>query len=253
VKEALARDFYAELCRIEGWNVRTLRAKIQSMLFERTSLSRKPKQLAREELATLRSEGRMTPDIVFRDPYLLDFVGLRGAFSEKDLETALIRELADFILELGVGFTFVERQKRITIDGRDYYVDLLFYHRRLRRLVAVELKLGEFTAGDKGQMELYLRWLNRHERAPGERSPLGLILCAGKSEEHVELLEVGRSGIRVAEYLTELPPERVLRERVRHLVRAARERQATQRVMKSTPRASDSPRAKLLALPPTSR
>jgi predicted nuclease of restriction endonuclease-like (RecB) superfamily len=231
VKDALAREFYAEMCRIEGWNVRTLRAKIQSMLFERTSLSRKPEQLARQELATLRSEDRMTPDIVFRDPYLLDFVGLRGAFSEKDLETALVRELGDFILELGVGFTFVERQKRITVDGRDYYLDLLFYHRRLHRLIAMELKLGEFQAADKGQMELYLRWLDKHERVSGEESPLGLILCAGKSEEHVELLEVKRSGIRVAQYLTELPPEEVLRERLHRLVQTARERQAARKAI----------------------
>jgi predicted nuclease of restriction endonuclease-like (RecB) superfamily len=231
VKDALAREFYAEMCRVEGWNVRTLRAKIQSMLFERTSLSRKPEQLARQDLATLRSEDRMTPDIVFRDPYLLDFVGLRGAFSERDLETALVRELGDFILELGVGFTFVERQRRITVDGRDYYLDLLLYHRRLRRLVAVELKLGEFQAADKGQMELYLRWLDKHERVAGEESPLGLILCAGKSEEHVELLEVKRSGIRVAQYLTELPPQEVLRERLHRLVGAARDRQAALRVL----------------------
>jgi predicted nuclease of restriction endonuclease-like (RecB) superfamily len=226
VKDALAREFYAEMCRVESWNVRTLRTKIQGMLFERTSLSRNPEQLARQELATLRSEDRMTPDIVFRDPYLLDFVGLRGAFSEKDLETALVRELGDFILELGVGFTFVERQKRITVDGRDYYLDLLFYHRRLRRLVAVELKLGEFQAADKGQMELYLRWLDKHDRVSGEETPLGLILCAGKSEEHVELLEVKRSGIRVAQYLTELPPQDVLRERLHRMVQAVRERHA---------------------------
>lgn len=227
VKDALAREFYAEMCRVENWNVRTLRTKIQGMLFERTALSRKPEQLAKQELAALRSEDRMTPDIIFRDPYFLDFVGLRGAFSEKDLETALVRELGDFILELGVGFTFVERQKRITIDGRDYYLDLLFYHRRLRRLVAVELKLGEFQAADKGQMELYLRWLDKHERVSGEEPPLGLILCAGKSEEHVELLEVKRSGIRVAQYLTELPPRDALRERLHRMVYAARERHAT--------------------------
>jgi predicted nuclease of restriction endonuclease-like (RecB) superfamily len=231
LKDAVAREFYSELCRIEGWSVRTLRAKIQSMLFERTALSRKPEQLARQELAALRVEDRMTPDIVFRDPYLLDFLGLRGAFSEKDLETALVRELGDFILELGVGFTFVERQKRITVDGRDYYLDLLFYHRRLHRLVAVELKLGEFQAADKGQMELYLRWLDKHERISGEESPLGLILCAGKSEEHVELLEMRRSGIRVAQYLTELPSQDVLRERLHRLVQTARERQATLNVI----------------------
>lgn len=236
VKDALAREFYAEMCRVEGWSVRTLRTKIESMLFERTALSRKPEHLARKELAKLRSDDRMTPDIVFRDPYFLDFAGLRGAFTEKDLETALIKELGDFILELGVGFTFVERQKRITIDGRDYYLDLLFFHRRLHRLVAVELKLGEFQAADKGQMELYLRWLDKHERVSGEQAPLGLILCAGKSEEHVELLEVMRSGIRVAQYLTELPSQDVLRERLHRMVRTARERQEARRVLEVSER-----------------
>jgi predicted nuclease of restriction endonuclease-like (RecB) superfamily len=224
VKDPLAREFYAELCRAERWNVRTLRSKIQGMLFERTALSRKPAELAKREVARLREEDRMSPDLVFRDPYVLHFLGLEDAYSEKDLESAIVRELGSFILELGAGFAFVERQKRITIDARDYYLDLLFYHRRLRRLVAVELKLGDFRAADKGQMELYLRWLDRHERMPGEDHPLGLILCAGKSDEHVELLEVERSGIRVAEYLTELPPEDVLCERLRRLVIAAKER-----------------------------
>ncbi len=226
VKGPVARDFYVEMSRVEGWNVRTLRAKIQGMLFERTALSRKPEHLVKRELNRLRADDRMTPDLVFRDPYLLDFLGLRGAFSEKDLESALVRELADFILELGAGFTFVERQKRITIDSRDYYIDLLFYHRGLRRLVAIELKLGDFQAAYKGQMELYLRWLAKHEQLAGEDPPLGLILCAGKSDEHVELLEMKRSGIRVAEYLTELPPREVLQERLHRMVLRARERQA---------------------------
>jgi len=228
VAEPLARDFYAEMCRVEGWSVRTLRGKIVGMLYERTALSRKPEQLARAELAALHTDDEITPDLVFRDPYVLDFLGLKDTFSEKDLEAAIVRELGRFILELGAGFTFVARQKRMTIDGRDYYLDLLFFHRRLRRLVAVELKLGEFQAGDKGQMELYLRWLAKYERVSGEEAPLGLILCAGKSEEHIELLELQRSGIRVAEYLTELPPVDVLRERLHRMVATARARQGDQ-------------------------
>ena len=212
------------MCRIERWSTRTLQDKIQGMLYERTAISRKPDHLARKELAVLRDEDRVSPDLVFRDPYLLDFLGLRDTYSEKDLETAILRDLERFLLELGSDFSFVARQKRITVDNEDYYLDLLFFHRRLRRLLAVELKLGRFRAADKGQMELHLRWLEKHECQPGEESPLGLILCAGKSDEHVELLQLKKSGIRVAEYLTELPPREVLERRLREALRAARER-----------------------------
>lgn len=222
--DPLKREFYAELCRGERWSVRTLRAKVQGMLFERTALSRKPERLARQELAALRDEGRLTPDLVFRDPYLLNFLGLADAYSEKDLEAAILRDIQQFILELGAGFAFIDRQKRVVIDGEDFYIDLLFYHRRLRRLIAVDLKIGKFTAADKGQMELYLRWLERHEMQPGEEPPLGLILCAGKSEEQVELLQLDRSGIRVASYLTDLPPRPLLQRRLHAAVIAARAR-----------------------------
>ena len=222
--DRLKRDFYAEMCRIERWSVRTLQQKINGMLFERTALSKKPEKLARQELAALREEGRLTPDLVFRDPYLLDFLGLKDTYAEKDLEAAILRELKAFILELGAGFAFVARQKRITIDGQDYYLDLLFYHRGLRRLVAIGLKLGQFQAAHKGEMELYLRWLERHEQRPGEESPLGLILCAGKSDGHVELLRLDESGIRVSAYLTELPPRKLLEKKLHDAVRAAHAR-----------------------------
>jgi predicted nuclease of restriction endonuclease-like (RecB) superfamily len=218
----LKRDFYAEMCRVERWSVRTLRQKISSMLFERTALSRKPVELARQELAQLREEDKLTPDLVFRDPYFLDFLGLRDTYSEKDLETAILRELENFILELGVGFTFVARQKRITVDDEDYYLDLLFYHRKLRRLVAIDLKLGKFQAADKGQMELYLRWLEKYEKQPEEETPIGLILCATKSEEHVKLLQLDKSGIRVAAYLTELPPRKLLQKKLHETMIMAR-------------------------------
>ena len=222
--DPLQREFYTQMCRIERWSTRTLQDKIQGMLYERTAISRKPGELARKELAALRDEDRVSPDLIFRDPYLLDFLGLKNAYSEKDLEAAILRDLEQFLLELGSDFSFVARQKRITVDSEDYYLDLLFYHRRLRRLLAVELKLGRFRAADKGQMELYLRWLEQHEKQPGEESPLGLILCAGKSEEHVELLQLERSGIRVAEYLTELPPRKALERRLHEALRVARER-----------------------------
>jgi predicted nuclease of restriction endonuclease-like (RecB) superfamily len=212
--EPLQREFYAEMCRVERWNVRTLRQKIASLLYERTALSRKPAELAQLELRALRDEDRMTPDLVFRDPYVLDFLGLKDTFQEKDLEGAILRELEAFIMELGRGFAFVARQKRITLDGEDFHLDLLFFHRDLRRLVAVELKLDKFRPDHKGQMELYLRWLDKHERKPGEESPLGIILCAGKSTEQIELLELSRSSIHVAEYLTVLPPKEVLQQKL---------------------------------------
>jgi predicted nuclease of restriction endonuclease-like (RecB) superfamily len=224
LKDQLKREYYAEMCRIEQWSVRTLRSKIDGMLFERTALSRKPERLARQELARLHAEGTLTPDLVFRDPYLLHFLGLKDTYSEKDLETAILREMEQFILELGVGFTFAARQKRIVIDGEDFYLDLLFYHRKLRRLVAVELKLERFKATDKGQMELYLRWLEKHEREPGEATPIGLILCEDKGDEQVELLQLDQSGIRVATYLTDLPSKTVLQKKLRAAAELARQR-----------------------------
>jgi len=223
IKDELKRDFYAEMCRVERWSTRTLHAKIQGMLYERTAISKKPAQLARQELETLRDEDRMTPDLVFRDPYLLDFLGLADTYSERDLESAILMELERFLLELGTDFSFVARQKRITIDNEDYYIDLLFYHRGMHCLVAIELKLGKFQAADKGQMELYLRWLDKYEKREGEGMPLGLILCAEKSYEHVELLRLGESGIHIAEYLTELPPIHVLEGKLHEAIRMARE------------------------------
>lgn len=222
IEDPLKRDFYAEMCKIEKWSTRVLDEKIQSMLFERTSLSKKPEKLISQELATLKSTGKTTPDIVFRDPYILDFLGLKDTYSEKDLEEAVLREIESFILELGVGFTFVERQKRISLDGIDYYLDLLFYHRDLKRLIAIELKIGDFKPADKGQMELYLAWLNRHERKEGEESPLGLILCAGKKEEAIELLDLQKSGIQVSSYWTKMLPKAQLIKKLHEAMIKAR-------------------------------
>ena len=220
----LQRDFYAEMCRIERWSTRTLKSKTQSMLYERTAISKKPEKLIEKDLAALREEDRLTPDLVFRDPYFLDFLGLKDTFSEKDLEAAILREMEGFILELGAGFSFVARQKRITVDNEDYYLDLLFFHRKLKRLIAIELKLGKFKAAYKGQMELYLRWLDKYEKEPGEETPLGLILCAGKASEQIELLQLDKSGIKVAEYMTELPKRDLLEQKLHKAVELARER-----------------------------
>lgn len=224
LKDDLKRDFYAEMCRIEAWSVRTLKNKLDSMLFERTALSKKPESLARIELDALRMEDRFTPNLVFRDPYILEFLNLNDHYLEKDIEDAIMRELEQFLLELGAGFCFLARQKRIIIDDEDFHLDLLFFHRDLKRLVAIDLKLGDFKAEHKGQMELYLRWLDKHERRVGEEPPMGLILCAGKKQERIELLELDKSGIHVAEYLTAFPSKELLQEKLHKAIAHARKR-----------------------------
>jgi predicted nuclease of restriction endonuclease-like (RecB) superfamily len=222
LKDPLQREYYAQMCSLEGWSVRTLRERIDSMLYERTALSQQPQAMIAQELATLRDAQRMSPSLVMRDPYILDFLSLRDTWQETDLESAIIREMESFLLELGAGFTFVARQKRIQLDGEDFHLDLLFYNRKLRRLIAVELKVGEFKAAYKGQMELYLRWLDKFERERDEASPLGIILCSGKRSEQIELLELDKSGIHVAEYLTTLPPRELLAERLQQATARAR-------------------------------
>jgi len=224
LKDPLQREFYAEMCRIERWSTRTLAQKMDSMLFERTAVSKKPEEVAKAELAALRDEDRLTPTLVFRDPYILDFLGLKDRYLEKDLEDAILRELETFLLELGDGFTFQARQFRMQIDSDDFYLDLLLYHRRLKRLIAIDLKLGDFKAEYKGQMELYLRWLARHEQQPGEESPLGLILCAGKKTEQIELLELDQNSIHIAEYLTALPSRELLQQKLHAAIEISRAR-----------------------------
>ena len=189
-----------------------MRNKIETKTFERT-------EIANTQLVKFSN----IPVNTFKDPYILDFLGLKNAYLEKDLESAILRELEQFILEIGKGFAFVERQKRMIIDGEDYHLDLLFFHRKLKRLVAIDLKLGKFQAKDKGQMELYLKWLDRYEKQEGEEKPIGLILCAETSREQVELLELHKDGIMVAEYWTELPPKKELEKKLHQALIEARE------------------------------
>ena len=221
--DPVQRDFYLTMSMHERWGVRALREKIDGMLYERSLISGKPEKMIQAALADIRAEGSITPDVVFKSPYFLDFTGLRGVYTEATLEDRLILNLEQFIMELGAGFTFVERQKRMIVDGEDFYLDLLFYHRTLRRLIAIELKLGRFKAAYKGQMELYLRWLEKHEMQSGEESPLGLILCAEGGHEQIELLQLDKAGIRVAQYLTELPDKKLLRQELRRSLEKARE------------------------------
>ena len=199
----------------EKWGRNRLRKEIDAMLFERTAISSKPENVIKHELAALRDNDIMSPDLVFKSPYFLEFTGLTDAYSERYLESALIAHLEQFIIELGNGFSFVARQKRMIIDGEDFYLDLLFYHRRLHRLIAIDLKLGRFKAQYKGQMELYLRWLEANEMEAGEDSPLGLLLCTEGSEEQIKLLQLDQSGIKVAQYMTELPPRKLLQQQIR--------------------------------------
>lgn len=218
IKDPLSREFYLTMSVSERWTKRTLRNKIDSMLYERTAISSKPEEVIKTELANLRDNEILSPDLVFKSPYFLEFTGLKGVYSEKSLEDSLLVHIEHFILELGVGFTFVERQKRMIIDGEDFYLDLLFYHRKLRRLVAIELKLGKFKAAYKGQMELYLRWLEKHEMEAGEESPIGLLLCTEGSEEQIELLQLDQTGIRVAQYMTELPSRALLHQQLQKII-----------------------------------
>ena len=222
--DPLKRDFYIELCRLEGWSSRQLQERMGSMLYERSAISRKPEDTIRHDLQVLRSEDKPSPALLLKDPYLLDFLGLNDRYLEKDLEDAILREIEQVLLELGAGFTFVARQKRVQIDHDDFYIDLLFYNRKLKRLVAVDLKVGEFRAEYKGQMELYLRWLAKHEQEADENPPLGIILCTGKKQEQIELLELDKSGIHVAEYLTVLPPRETLQARRHESIAKARQR-----------------------------
>ncbi len=213
VKDSLKRDFYTTMCKNELWGVRTLRERISSALFERTIISKLPEQTIVNDLKLLNKENKMTTNLFFRDPYILDFLDLKDTYSEKDLENAIISELEKFILEMGNDFAFLARQKRITIDGEDYYIDLLFYHRKMKRLVVIELRLDKFRPEYKGQVELYLKWLDKYEKAEGEETPIAIILCATKSDMMAQLLELDNSGIHVAQYLTEYVPKEVLEQK----------------------------------------
>ena len=224
LNDDIQREFYLTLAASERWSVRRLRKEIDGMLFERTAISGKPEEFIKKELSTLRDDNVMSPDLVFKNPYFLEFTGLKGFYSEKTLEDCLVAHLEQFIIELGNGFSFVARQKRMIIDGEDFYLDLLFYHRRLHRLIAIDLKKGRFKAEYKGQMELYLRWLEANEVEPGEESPLGLLLCIEGGEEQIELLQLDKAGIKVAQYMTELPSREVLQHQIQKSLEIAKAR-----------------------------
>ena len=223
IEDELKRDFYAAMCKSENWSVRVLRERKNSMLYERTAISKKPDETIKNDIALLMKKDKMSLDLFYRDPYVLDFLGLKDTYSEKDLENAILSELERFILEMGSDFAFMARQKHFVLDGKDYYMDLLFYHRSLRRLVLIELKLGAFEPEHKGQVELYLRWLKKNEMCEGEDDPIALILCAEKSQETVELMELDKGSIHVAQYLTKMPPKKLLEEKLAIAIENAKE------------------------------
>jgi len=213
LKDIDAKLFYLSEAATHRLGKRDLHRLIERKVFERADIA---------SIQTAKHSD--IPFGTFKDPYLLDALGIHGAFLESDLEAAILHELEAFILEVGKGLAFIERQKRMIVDGKDFNLDLLFFSRPLKRLVAIELKIGQFHARDKGQMELYLKWLNRHERQEGEEAPIGLILCAESSREQVELLEMHKDGIMVAEYWTSLPPKEEFEEKIRSILRTAKER-----------------------------
>jgi len=223
MEDNLKIEFYAQMSALDKWSVRTLRNRIDSMLFERTALSKKPDELISYEIEKLK-EGVVTPNMVLKDPYVLDFLELNDRYLEKDLEDAILRDIENFILELGAGFSFIARQKRVQIGDEDFYIDLLFYNRKLKRLVAFDLKLGKFKSEYKGQMELYLKYLEKYEKEEDENTPLGIILCSDKNQEQIELLELEKSDIHVAKYLTILPPKEEFEKRLHKAIVNAKQK-----------------------------
>lgn len=221
LEDNLKIEFYTQMSIAQNWGVRTLRERIDSMLYERTVLSKQPNELIKYELDNIKQE-QFSKNMILKDPYLLDFLEVNDRYLEKDLEDAILRSIEQFIFELGVGFSFIERQKRIIIDGEDFKIDLLFYNRKLKRLIAIDLKIGKFKAEYKGQMELYLKWLSKYEKEEGENEPLGIILCADKKEEQIELLELEKSAIHVAQYLTVLPPREILEAKLHQAIESAK-------------------------------
>tara|TARA_R110000868_G_scaffold188892_1_gene431739 strand:+ start:295 stop:1329 length:1035 start_codon:yes stop_codon:yes gene_type:complete len=224
IDDELKRNFYAEMCRVERWSVRALKDKMSGMLYERTALAKKPEEVIRKEILKLRQSNILKPDFIMQDPVILQFLSSQDIETEEAFEQAIIRDIEHFLLSMGAGFTFQERQKTIEVDGEHFKIDLLMYNRRLKSMVVIELKMGKFKPQDKGQIELYLRWLEKNEMQPGENPPIGIILCSDKSHERVELLALDQSGIHVSQFITELPPKEVFEDRLHLAIKKARDR-----------------------------
>lgn len=219
IKDPLERTFYMEMCKLDNWSIRTLREKKGKMLYARTALSKQPQEVIKESLSLITTEGRITPDMVLQDPYVMDFLNLPEHYTESELETAILNEVSKFLLEMGIGFSFVSRQKRITVGGDDFFIDLVLYNRLLKRLIVIELKTTKFKPSYKGQIEFYLNWLDQNEKNEGEEKPIGIILCAAKDEAQIKVFDLKTSGIHIAEYLRVLPEKFLFEERLHKIVK----------------------------------
>lgn len=224
IKDPLEREFYAEMSALDHWSVRTLREKKGKMLYARTAISKKPKAVIQESLALIKKDGRLCADMILQDPYVMDFLNLPEEYTESQLETAILNEISRFLLEMGAGFSFVARQKRISVGNDDFYIDLVLFNRLLKRIVVVELKTTKFKPSYKGQMEFYLNWLDQHEKSEGEEKPIGIILCAEKDEAQIKVFDLKASGIHVAEYLQVLPKQKLLEKKIHKLLADSRQR-----------------------------
>ncbi len=223
IQDKQKRNFYAEMCRIDSWSVRTLREKIGKMLYERTAISQQPDDVIQDSLSLVKFEDKLTPQLILQDPYVIDFLNLPKNYSESQLESSILDQIEKFLLELGVGFCFIARQKRITVGNDDFYIDLLLYNRYLKRIFVIELKTTHFKPAHKGQMELYLNWIDKYERRPDEDSPIGIILCTEKDKEIINLFDLVSNSIHVAQYTTVLPPKEIFEKKVQEIIEKTKE------------------------------
>ena len=222
IEDETKRLFYQQMSIGDHWSVQQLRDKQDEMAYERSLIAAKPDDEKVKKLENITVQ-QTEPDVVLKSSYVLNFLGLNDYYTEKELENAIASQLENFILELGQGFAFLERQKRFTIDGTDYYLDLLFYHRKLKCLVAIDLKLGKFKPQYKGQMELYLKYMQKYEMQPDENPPIGLLLCSEGNTEHVELMMLDEDRIKVAQYLTCLPDKQWFVDKLNRSILIAKE------------------------------
>ena len=223
IDDRLKRDFYSQMCRIQKWSVRDFKKQIDSMLYERTAISKGVKSVIETNIKQLSKSDIISSDMVFKDPYFMDFIGQKNYCNEAELEELILDNITQFLQELGNDFCFIARQKRMSTNNKDRYLDLLFFNRRLRCLIAIDLKIGNFDPAHKGQMEWYLNWLAQNEQLEHENRPLGIILCAGKDQDDIEYLQMDKTNIHIAQYVTKLPEKAKLEKKLYLAIETAKE------------------------------